>query len=263
MVKNHRIVQIFSLGLVVVILLGCPEIFVPTLEAKEVLPFSRSKLSTALVSIQTIHPFDPGNSLQTEEDRILALFQTSRRAKPRGYMRDGSGIIIHPRGILVTNYHIVRGASGIVVTLFNGIQTSGCVVHTVPASDLAFIAITPPCRLDYVPLENSDRIPVGAKVYFAGHALSHKGSIYGGEISSIFVHPSSNALRTVLFQVNFGFHLFSGDSGSPLLDQKGYLIGLISAGRRRGDKAVLAIASNQIRDAYRNMPIHVITHHLL
>jgi S1-C subfamily serine protease len=59
---------------------------------------------------------------------------------------------------------------------------------------------------------------------------------------------------TKFFQIRFGFHLYGGDSGSPILNPGGDLVGLVSAGRRSGDMAALAVASNVIRDAYWNIP---------
>lgn len=231
-------------------LIGAPQ---PVFAARAGKLSWKTKVLPALVSIQTTHPYRAGAVSQTAEDRILTLFASSKRARPTGYARDGSGIIIDPRGILVTNHHIIAGASRISVTLFNGTKMPAVLLYSIPEKDLAFVRITPPFPLDYVPLENSDKVTVGARVYTVGHALGHKGSVYEGKVSGVLGHAFPKIPKASLFQVCFGFHLFSGDSGSPLIDQKGYLVGLVAAGRRDGDQAVLAIASNQIRDAYRAM----------
>ena len=170
------------------------------------------------------------------------------------YTRSGSGVIIDPRGIIVTNAHIVQNAAGISVGLFNGTRLEGRVIRVIPGCDIAFLSIKPSFPLSYVPLANSDGLAPGSSVYCIGHALNHNGSLFAGEVSAIMKQSISRKLRTAFLQVRFGFHLYGGDSGSPILNRKGDLVGLVSGGRRSGDMATLAIASNVIRDAYWNMP---------
>ena len=84
------------------------------------------------------------------------------------------------------------------------------------------------------------------------HKMS--ASLFGGEVSRIMKQSAFRGFRTDFLQVRFGFHLYGGDSGSPILNRNGYLVGLVSGGWRSGDMATLAIASNTIRDAYWNIP---------
>ncbi|HOW59332.1 MAG TPA: S1C family serine protease [Candidatus Omnitrophota bacterium] len=227
------------------------------LDAKEaVLPVVLNK-SKALVSIQSMKKINATGIGKDPDDQRYALLMTGSRYKPTAYGRSGSGVIIDPKGVIVANYHTVSHASRISVTLSDGTQTPARLIYVLPESDLAFLSIVPPFRLPYVPLANSDMVSVGATVYMIGRALGHNGSVYGGKISGVFTQPLRRDPPLSLLEVNFGFHLFFGDSGSPLLNRNGYLLGIVSGGRREGDKAALVVASNVIRDAYRQIPFGV------
>ena len=210
--------------------------------------------SKALVSIQSVNAVGSAGDKTGVLSGAAVLFLNKNPARLVKYSRSGSGVIIDPRGIIVTNAHLVQNAAGISVKLFNGIRLEGRVIREIPGSDIAFLSIKPSFPLSYVPLANSDRLVPGARVYCIGHALNHSGSLFGGEVSVIMKQSAFRGFRTAFLQVRFGFHLYGGDSGSPILNRKGYLVGLVSGGRRSGDMATLAIASNVIRDAYWNIP---------
>lgn len=208
----------------------------------------------ALVSIQSVNAIGSTGDKEGVLQGPAVLFLNKNPARLMKYSRSGSGVIIDPRGILVTNAHIVQNAAGISVKLFDGTRVEGRVLHVIPGSDVAFLSIKPPFPLSHVPLADSDDLLPGAPVYFIGHALNHSGTLFDGEVSRLMKQPAARGSRTAFLQVRFGFHLYGGDSGSPILDPKGRLVGLVSAGRRSGDMAALAIASNVIRDGYWNIP---------
>ncbi len=212
--------------------------------------------SKAIVSIQSV------NAVKTTKDKTgvlsghAALFLNKHPARLLKYSRSGGGVIIDPRGVVVTNAHLVENAAGISVRLYNGVRLEGRILRVIPESDLAFISVESSFPLFYIPLANSEKLVQGARVYCIGHALNHKGSLFGGEVSGLMKRSSLQGSRAAFLQVRFGFHLYGGDSGSPILNPKGHLVGLVSGGRRNGDMATLAIASNVIRDGYWNIPIY-------
>jgi S1-C subfamily serine protease len=210
--------------------------------------------SKALVSIQSVNAVGPTGDKTGSFGGAAALFLNKNPGRIMKYSRSGSGVIIDPRGIIVTNAHLVQNAAGISVKLFNGVRFEGRVISVIPGSDLAFVSIKPSFQLSSVPLANSDGLARGSKVYCIGRALNHNNSLFGGQVSGIMRKPALRGSRTAFLQVQFGFHLYGGDSGSPILDPKGHLVGLVSGGRRSGDMATLAIASNVIRDAFWNIP---------
>jgi S1-C subfamily serine protease len=210
--------------------------------------------SEALVSIRSVNAVGATGDKTGVLSGAAMLFLNRNPDRLVKYSRSGSGVIIDPRGIIVTNAHLVQNAAGISVTLFNGVRLEGRVIYEIPGTDIAFLSIKPSFSLSYVPMADSDGLTIGARVYCIGRALNHNGALLGGEISEIMKQSLSRGSRTAFLQVRFGFHLYGGDSGSPILSPKGYLVGLVSGGRRSGDMAALAIPSNVIRDAYWNLP---------
>jgi S1-C subfamily serine protease len=210
--------------------------------------------SQALVSIHSVNAVGATGDKRGVLIGPAVLFLTKNPAQLMKYSRSGSGVIIDPRGIIVTNAHLVQDAAGISVKLANGIRLEGRVLREFPESDIAFLTVIPLFPLSYVSLANSDGLVPGDRVYCIGHALDHRGSLLVGKISAIMKPSVSRRSGTKFFQIRFGFHLYGGDSGSPILNPEGDLVGLVSAGRRSGDMAALAVASNVIRDAYVNIP---------
>ena len=226
---------------------------VPGLYAADTsVPLIRDR-SPAIVSVRCTGDIHSSGKRPAGPGGLADLLLTTGKARTVRYARTGGGVIIDPKGIIVTNDHIVRDAGEVFVTFFNGKQVPVELVYALPDVDIAILCVKPPFPLSYIPLANSDKVPVGAKVYAIGHSMTHDKTIFRGKISGIAIAPVSGNFRRTFLTAVFGRHLFSGDSGSPLLDKKGYLVGLISAGRRDGDKATLAVASNLIRDAYRNI----------
>jgi serine protease DegQ len=213
----------------------------------------RMDCSQALVSIHSVNAVGAAGDKAGVLSGPAVLFLTKNPSQLMKYSRSGSGVIIDPRGIIVTNAHLIQNAAGISVKLSNGIRLEGRVLREFPEIDIAFLAVKPTSPLSFVLLANSDRLVPGDRVYCIGHALDHSGSIFEGKISATMKPSASRRSSTKFFQIRFGFHLYGGDSGSPILNPKGDLVGLVSAGRRSGDMAALAVASNVIRDAYGNI----------
>lgn len=203
--------------------------------------------SQAVVSIEAIDAavyqdkpqglFDPatGQVLIVTPMRRVAATQT------------GGGIIIDARGVIVTNTHTVRNSGNVFVTLFNGTRVRAKIIHHVPGEDISFLSIEPPFPLKAISFADSDNLPIGMDVYTIGHSDVLSGSISGGEIKSFGRESFDGAPHVTLIQINF--RSYKGDSGSPVMDSHGNLVGMISAGESRGD-ITLAIASSFIGSCY-------------
>lgn len=160
----------------------------------------------------------------------------------------GGGIILSSDGLIVTAAHTLRGKQNIVVTLFDGTKLDAKILHEVPSQDIAFIGVHPPFALDTISFANSDAAPVGMPVYAMGRAQWLEGTLTGGAISALGIDPIDGVQRVTSLQINF--KAYKGDSGSPILDGNGNLLGMISAGQVIGS-ATYAITSNMIATAYR------------
>lgn len=210
--------------------------------------------SQALVTIRSVNAVGGAGDRAGGLSGVAVFLAEQDPGRIMKLSRSGSGVIIDPRGIIVTNAHLVRNAAGISVELFDGNRLEGRLIDVIPNLDIAFLSVKSRFPLAHLPIADSDHLIPGSRVYCIGHALDHNGALFGGDVSAVLKRLTAQGARPIFLRVRFGFHLYGGDSGSPILDRDGYLVGIVSAGRRSGDMATLAVASNVIRDAYWNIP---------
>ena len=175
--------------------------------------------------------------------RILVIQRMRRVAS----VQTGGGIILSADGIIVTAAHTLKNKRDIIVTLFDGTRLPAKIVHQVKGQDTAFLSVTPPFALDTVPFANSDAAPLGMPVYAMGRAQWLKGALTGGKISAFGLDKMDGVTRVTSLRIDF--KAYKGDSGSPILDGNGNLLGMISAGQVVGAETY-AITSNLIGTAY-------------
>lgn len=164
------------------------------------------------------------------------------------YERHGAGIIIDPSGIIVTNTHIVINAPQILVALSSGKIFQGTVIYASDA-DFSFVKIDSPNNLNAIKWADSSKAEIGQPIIALGNSEFDKQSILGGEITSLIESMSSNSIEMLELNLN----LYQGDSGGPILDNQGRLLGLIMGKRTTQDRKSYAIASNKIRQEYLNI----------
>ena len=163
----------------------------------------------------------------------------------------GSGVIIDPRGYVITNNHVVAGAERLYVVLADGRQKEAQLVGAdAPFSDLALIKIDgqgyPAARLG-----DSDALAQGEWVVTIGSALGDfRNTITIGVISALGRSLEDNgAVLDDLIQTDAAIN--HGNSGGPLLDLDGQVIGINTAIIRGGDQQAegigFAIPSNTVR----------------
>ncbi len=142
----------------------------------------------------------------------------------------GSGSIIDKQGNILTNHHVVDGASEIRVTLFNGDTFPAKLVGQDAPNDIAVIRVdVSPELLFPVELGDSERLRVGQKVYAIGNPFGLERTLTTGIISSLNRQLPSRAGRTMKSIIQIDAALNRGNSGGPLLDSRGRLIGMNTA----------------------------------
>ncbi|HNX69377.1 MAG TPA: S1C family serine protease [Candidatus Omnitrophota bacterium] len=204
--------------------------------------------SKALVDIQSVNATVYATKPQGILDKSTGQLLIMRKVRPVSYARSGSGIIIDKSGIIVTAAHTVRGAGGFTVRLFDGTRAKVISVSAAPEGDIAFLRIDPPFPLVPVPWGDSDAVSKGANVFTIGHSEYLNGTVLGGKLSGVGRRNVNGGSHATILQV--AFDMRQGDSGCPILDARGALIGMVNAGQTGGGKATFAIASNLIRAAY-------------
>jgi S1-C subfamily serine protease len=142
----------------------------------------------------------------------------------------GSGSILDYEGHILTNYHVIEGAQEIRVTLFNGQTFEAGLIGADPVYDTAVLRIEAPRELLF-PLElgDSSALLVGQKVYAIGNPFGLERTMTVGIISSLNRTLPSRTGRTMKSIIQIDAALNRGNSGGPLLDSRGQLIGMNTA----------------------------------
>jgi S1-C subfamily serine protease len=162
-------------------------------------------------------------------------------------IRYGQGIIIDPAGIIATNRHIIDNALHIYVTLPGRKTFEAFVLHKAQ-TDLCLIKINAPFRLKAVSLANSSELQTGKNIIAIANTHLSAPRIKDGRIIQVFKAVSSNKVELLETNVT----LKPGDSGGPILNTKGKLLGLIMAEKHSDPSKSYAVASSRIQQEYSN-----------
>jgi len=140
----------------------------------------------------------------------------------------GSGFLISADGRILTNNHVISGSSKIEVRFSDGGRYTAKVLVADRADDLAMIQIDPKKKLPFLKLGDSDALQVGQKVLAIGNPYGFQGTLTTGVVSSLGREiRNENSTLEGLVQTDAAIN--EGNSGGPLLDSQGNVIGINTA----------------------------------
>ncbi len=164
---------------------------------------------------------------------------------------EGSGIVYDTHGDIVTNEHVVSGATSITVTFWNGQTYKAHVVGSDPSTDLAVIKVAAPASILHpLTLADSSAVKIGDGVVAIGSPYGLTGTVTNGIVSALnrtITSPDNFSINSV---IQTDAPINHGNSGGPLLNALGQVIGInaqIESGSGASDGIGFAIPSNTVR----------------
>ena len=208
-------------------------------------------LKPAVVNISTAQEVKRAPRMRSpfgeEGDPFQDFFERffGQRAPQRRRPSLGSGFIIHATGYIVTNNHVVEGASEIKVTLATQEEFDATLIGRDPKTDLALIKINVKESLPTVPFGNSGPLEVGDWVLAIGNPFGLGHTVTAGIVSAkgrtIGAGPYDDFIQT-------DASINPGNSGGPLFNMRGEVIGINTAIVAAGQGIGFAIPSNMAKE---------------
>jgi len=139
----------------------------------------------------------------------------------------GSGSIIDQKGYVLTNYHVIKDANELSVTLADGTNHRGDIIGVDPENDLAVIKFDPEGqRLTTIPFGSSVDLRVGQKVLAIGNPFALDRTLTTGIVSGLGRPVRTNSGLVIKEMIQTDASINPGNSGGPLLNSRGEMIGI-------------------------------------
>lgn len=181
---------------------------------------SVERVSPSVVNVE-VHQALPASSTSSPS-------RPPRSGEPRERRGGGSGFVFTPDGLILTNSHVVHDATRIEVTLADGRRAPAHTIGDDPATDLAVIRIDAP-GLQAVSLGDSQQLRPGQMAIAIGNPYGFQSTVTAGVISALGRSLRSYSGRLIEDVIQTDAALNPGNSGGPLVNSRGQVIGVNTA----------------------------------
>jgi S1-C subfamily serine protease len=175
---------------------------------------------------------------------VASVIALRKDGNPAG---QGSGVVFTPDGYLLTNSHVAAGAKDFLVTLPNGLKCPARMVGDDPETDLAVLRMSAD-GLDYATFGSSSHLRIGELVVAIGNPFGYQTTVTAGIVSALGRTLRARSGRLIESVIQTDAPLNPGNSGGPLVDGRGFVIGINTAMAGAAQGICFAIGSDTAED---------------
>lgn len=219
--RRRRLGRIFRLAMLASAY--CPQAHASQPERRSAVVVAVERISPAVVSVRTELRVTP------QQDAFGWFFRDLASADPRRETTSqGSGVVIEPRGLVLTNYHVIATGGDIELELTDGQRLAAEVVGSSPEHDLAVLRVKTKQSLPYVKMGVSHDLMIGETVIAIGNPFGLAQTVTTGVVSALHrtLHTEE---RDYADFIQTDASINPGNSGGPLLTIDGQLMGVNTA----------------------------------
>ena len=212
--------------LIAVILMGTPAVCIAEPRRDEVVTMVE-RVKSAVVNIHS--------------ERLSVSDDPFGRGGPQKVNGMGTGIVLDPRGYIVTNFHVVDDVQSLRVKLSSGDSCPARIIALDKEADLAIIKIEPPSPLPVVRLGTASDLLLAERVIAIGNAYGYEHTVTVGTVSSLKRDVTLNKEVSYRALIQTQTPINPGNSGGPLFNKLGEVVGVNVAIHAKGQNIAFAI----------------------